>query len=468
MVLKFYNSLTLKKEEFIPINKDKVTLYTCGPTVYNYPHIGNYRCFVFADILKRALSYSGYNVDHIMNITDIDDKTIRDSIKEGKSLLDFTQFYTDEFFKDRDMLSILPPRIYTKATDYVLEMLQITEKLIENGNAYTTEDGSAYFDIKKDKEYGKLSHFKLSDLKDNASGRLKKDEYEKENAQDFALWKAWDENDGDVFWIPSDILGHETKLAKGRPGWHIECSAMSIATLGEQIDIHTGGIDNMFPHHENEIAQSEGATGKEFVKYWLHCEHLMVDGKKMAKSAGNFYTLRDLIEKGIDPIAFRYWLYTGHYKTKVNFTLESVEGAQTALERLYDKYEKLGKNFGSINTEYKNKFLEFIQDDLNTPRALALVWDLLNDESINNADKKSTFQDFDKVLGFGLADISRNKKKQKEMLKNIPEEVLNIASFRETARANKDYAQSDKLRDQILKLGYEIKDTESGTEFIKI
>ncbi|MBP6931102.1 MAG: cysteine--tRNA ligase, partial [Candidatus Pacebacteria bacterium] len=295
MPLKLKNTLTKTEEVFEPINKDSVSLYTCGPTVYNYPHIGNYRAYIFGDILKRTLSYLGYNVKHIMNITDIDDKTIRDSIAEGKTLAEFTEFYTQEFYKDIEAIHIVRAEKYTKATDYIDEMVKMIETLIEKGFAYKGDDGSVYFDIAKDTEYGKLSHFTLSDLKENAKGRMSADEYDKENAQDFALWKAWDENDGEVFW--------ETSLGKGRPGWHIECSAMSIAELGDHIDIHTGGVDNMFPHHENEIAQSECATGHQFVKYWMHNEHLMVDGKKMSKSAGNFYTLRDIEKLGITPMA---------------------------------------------------------------------------------------------------------------------------------------------------------------------
>jgi len=298
MPLKFYNTLTREKEIFVPINPPNVGFYSCGPTVYNYPHIGNYRAYIFADTLKRVLLYEGYKVNHIMNLTDVDDKTIRDSQKEKKSLKEFTEFYTAEFLKDIKSLNILEPTKFTKATDYINEMVEIIEKLLEKGLAYKSADGSFYFDIKKFPSYGKLSHLIIEDQKENASGRIKTDEYEKDNAQDFALWKAWDKNDGDVFW--------ETKLGKGRPGWHIECSAMSMSNLGEQIDLHTGGVDNIFPHHENEIAQSEGATGKQFVKYWMHNEWVLVDQKKMAKSASNFYTLRDVLDRDINPVAYRF------------------------------------------------------------------------------------------------------------------------------------------------------------------
>ena len=462
MALKLYNTLSREKEIFTPIDPKEVHIYTCGPTVYNYPHIGNYRAYVFGDILKRYLKYAGYNVKHIMNITDIDDKTIRDSIAQHKSLKEFTEFYTEGFYKDRDNLNIVPADLYTKATDYIPEMVEIIEKLLEKGFAYKGEDGSIYFDIKKDKEYGKLSHFKLEDLKDNAQGRLKKDEYEKENAHDFALWKIWDKEDGDVYWDAdfSKGLPRESEaLLRGRPGWHIECSAMSIKNLGESFDIHTGGVDNIFPHHENEIAQSECATGKQFVKYWLHNEHLMVDGKKMSKSAGNFYTLRDLIEKGVNPLAFRYWLYTGHYRTKVNFTLEALEGSQTALLKLFEGYKALGDDIGVANLDYVAKLKESMNDDLNTPQAIALVWELIKDSNISNADKKATLLDFDRVLGLDLEKIKED---------SIPDEVLAIAEEREQARKNKDFQKSDELRTKINSLGYEVKDNTGGFKISKI
>jgi len=451
MALKIYNSLTRKEEQFEPLNKNNVGLYTCGPTVYNYAHIGNYRAYVFSDMLKRYLKYSGYEVNHIMNITDVDDKTIRESQKEGKSLKDFTEFYTKALFDDRDSLNIIPANTYTKATEYIEEMVKIIETLIDKGYAYKTDDGSVYFDIKKDKEYGKLSHFNLSDLKENADGRLKKDEYEKENAQDFALWKAYDENDGDVFW--------NTSIGKGRPGWHIECSAMSMSNLGDSFDIHTGGVDLMFPHHENEIAQSECSTGKSFVKYWMHNEHLMVDGKKMSKSLGNFYTLKDIVEKGINPLAFRYWLYMGHYRTNVNFTIEGVLSAQTALSRLYSAYNNLGENTGKINDEYVIKLKESMDNDLNTSIALSLIWELLKDSQISDKDKKATLLDMDQVFGFGLDKIKKDI---------IPSEIENLSKEREQARIDKNWSKSDELRDKIKELGYEIKDTENGTLISKI
>ena len=463
MALKLFNTLSRLKEDFQPLNDRKVGLYTCGPTVYNYPHIGNYRAYIFGDILKRYLTYSGYKVNHVMNLTDVDDKTIRESQKAGKTLRDFTEFYSAEFFKDLKSLDIVPADIYPKATEHVPEMISIINKLLDFGIAYKGEDGSVYFNIKKFKNYGQLSNLKNDDLKEGASGRVKKDEYEKENAQDFALWKAYDEADGDVFWDPSTWLGAGAKIGKGRPGWHIECSAMSMKYLGESFDLHTGGVDLVFPHHENEIAQSEAASGHPFVKYWLHNEWLLVDGKKMAKSAGNFYTLRNIMEKGFSPIAYRYLTLQNHYRTPLNFTWVSLEAAQNALNRLENIFLELGDNpptgGGKVNDEYKNKFAEAMDNDLETPAGLALVWDLLKETSIKPEDKKATLLDFDKVLGLGLEKI-------KPVI--IPAEVKELADEREAVRKSGDFKKSDELRDKIKKLGFEIKDTPDGYKLSKI
>ena len=453
--IKFYNTLTREKEIFTPINPPHVNFYSCGPTVYNYPHIGNYRAYIFADTLKRVLLYCGYDVKHIMNLTDIDDKTIRESQKEGRTLKEFTEFYSQEFFKDSMSLNILPPTKFTKATDYINEMVEIINKLLDKGLAYKSNDGSVYFDIKKFKNYGKLSGLVLENQKENASGRIATDEYEKDNVQDFALWKAWDEKDGDVFW--------DTVLGKGRPGWHIECSAMSISNLGEQLDIHTGGVDNMFPHHENEIAQSEGATGKTFVKYWMHNEWVLVDQKKMAKSFGSFITLKDVSDRGINRLSYRLWLLMANYRTRVNFIWEALEGAETALKRLYGLYLGLGNEVGLVHQEYQNKFKEYLEDDLDTPRALSLLWDVIKDENMTNADKKATILDFDKVLGLGFEQIEKTAKEE-----IIPAEILKLVDEREEARKNKDFKKSDELRDKINSLGYEVKDTSLGQRVNKI
>ncbi len=457
MPLKFYNTLSREKENFVPINPPNVTFYSCGPTVYNYPHIGNYRAYIFADTLKRVLLYEGFKVHHIMNLTDIDDKTIRDSQKTNKTLKEFTEFYSEEFFKDEKTLNILSPDKFTKATDYIPQMVDIIKKLMKNGLAYKSTDNSIYFDIKKFKNYGKLSHLVIENQKETTSltpqyyGRIKTDEYEKDNVQDFALWKAWDEKDGDVFW--------DTELGRGRPGWHIECSAMSMSNLGEQIDLHTGGVDNIFPHHENEIAQSEGATGKPFVKYWMHNEWVLVDQKKMAKSYNNFYTLRDVIERGISPISYRFWLLMANYRTRVNFVWDALEGANIALKRLYKLYIELGNKTGKVSASYQKRFKEYLEDDLDTPRALSVLWDVIKDESISPADKKATILDFDKVFGLGFENVKEEK---------IPTEIIKLAEEREQARKNKDFKKSDVLREKINSLGYEIKDSESGYKINKI
>jgi cysteinyl-tRNA synthetase len=457
MSLKFYNTLSKTKEGFVPLTNDEVKIYSCGPTVYSYPHIGNYKAYIFADTLKRVLLYSGFNVKHIMNITDVDDKTIRDSQKENKSLKEFTEFYTEEFYKDIESLNILKPNKFTKATDYVDEMVKIIKDLLEKEIAYKSHDGSIYFDINKFKNYGQLSGITLEKLKGTTSltpqkyGRTNNDEYDKENAQDFALWKAYDEKDGEVFW--------ENELGKGRPGWHIECSAMAIKNLGEQIDIHTGGVDNIFPHHENEIAQSESYSGKQFVKYWMHNEWVLIDEKKMSKSLNNIYTLRDIIEKGISPIVYRYWLLTANYRTRVNFSWEALEGTNTALKRLYGLYNDLGEAIGEVNNDYKEKFKNYINDDLDTPKAIALLWDLMKDEIVSNSDKKATLLDFDKVLGLGLENLK---------IEIIPEEIKKLAEEREEVRKNKDFKKSDEIRDKIISLGYEIKDNSDGYKINKI
>lgn len=448
MVLKLHNSFSRKVEEFKPLNDDVVTLYTCGPTVYNYPHIGNYRAYIFGDILKRVLLYNGYSVKHVMNLTDVDDKTIRDSKAEGKSLKEFTDFYIEEFYKDRDMLSILPATLYTRATEYIEEMVNLIEKLLENGHAYKGDDGSVYFKISSFEKYGALTHLDLSKLETNASGRMKADEYEKDSAQDFALWKAWDKNDGDVYW--------ETRLGKGHPGWHIECSTMSMKNLGETIDIHTGGIDNMFPHHENEIAQSECSTGKQFVRYWMHNQWLLVDGKKMAKSANNFYTLRDVIGHGYDPLSYRYLNLLSKYGVPLNFTWESLEAAQNAYKKLTEYYRSImDLDDGEIHAEYNEKFLEAVNDDLNTPQAVGIVWGMLNDTSVSDESKKSTLLKFDEILGLGLSKIKKI---------DIPAEIKKLISLREEARHNNDWEKSDKIREEILNQGFSLKDTENGTE----
>ncbi len=404
MAIELYNTLTRSVEKFSPITPDQVGLYTCGPTVYGPAHIGNFRAYIFADTLRRTLEISGLVVKHVMNLTDVDDKTMRDSKAAGQTLAEFTEHYSQVFYADREKLNILPAHIVVKATDHIKEMLEITEQLLEKGIAYKSDDGSIYFNIAKDAEYGKLAHLDMSALRENAGGRMKADEYDKENAQDFALWKSYDPEDGDVFWEPAEILGHATEITKGHPGWHIECSAMSMKYLGEHFDIHTGGKDNMFPHHENEIAQSECATGHTFVNYWLHNEWLLVDGKKMSKSLKNFYTLPDIEAKGFSPVAFRYLALQTHYRTPLNFTWDSLEAASVALKKLQNIVRELPEG-GEVYPAAQSQFQKAIYRDLGMPEALALLWDTVKNDELSPADKKATVLYFDKVLGLGLDKI---------------------------------------------------------------
>ena len=445
MVLKLYNTLARKKQVFKPIKKGQVNMYTCGLTVYDYGHIGNYRAFVASDILKRYLEYSGNNVKKVVNITDVDDKTIKGSIKEGKKLKEFTKKYEQAFFKDEKDMNIKSSDKYPRATEHIKEMVDIVDKLLKKGYAYKTDDG-IYFNIKKFKNYGKLARLNLKGLKEGA--RVDSDEYDKENAKDFALWKFYDNEDGNVFW--------ETKLGKGRPGWHIECSAMSTKYLGQPFDIHTGGIDLVFPHHENEIAQSEASNGKKMANYWIHNEWMMVDKKKMSKSLGNMYNLRDLIDMGYSTLAIRYFYLTGQYRTQINFTLENLKNAQNSYNRLKNIISEI-KDDKKINQTYLKQFENAMDDDLNTPVALQILWKLLRDEKAQG--KIKTIGKIDEVFGLDLL------KKEKA---SIPAEVQKIAKEREQARQDKDWNQADKLRDKIKKLGYQISDTDDGARITKL
>jgi len=445
-MIKLYNSKTKDAEEFKPIEAGKVGMYTCGPTVYDYPHIGNARAYVFADLLKRGLLMNCLSVNHVMNITDVDDKTIRDSRVKDKSLKEFTEFYTAEFLKDLDSLNVIPANKFPKATEHIPEMISMIETLIDNDNAYKAEDGSTYFDISSFAKYGELSGVDLSGAQQTQ--RVASDEYEKDNAQDFALWKAYDSDDGDVSW--------DTTLGKGRPGWHIECSAMSRKYLGGHFDIHTGGIDLIFPHHENEIAQSV-CCGGDFVNYWMHNAHLMVDGKKMSKSLGNFYTLRDLQGKGFSPLAFRYFLLQAHYRTQTNFTLEALEASQNALRNLYHiarslKAGFLGSMFSKINSDEMNKFISAVNDDLDSPKALATMWDMLKSD-LRPTDKLKTLLAMDNFLGLGIKEALEFK---------VPSEIQKLVNQRDQARKDKNYKESDRIRDEIKNKGYEVLDTKDG------
>ncbi|MBR9683825.1 cysteine--tRNA ligase [Candidatus Woesearchaeota archaeon] len=469
MALKLYNTLTRKRELFKPINPPKVNMYTCGPTVYDYAHIGNFRAYVVADLLKRYLTYNNkFKVKHVMNITDVDDKTIKNSIKQKTTLKKFTEKYTKAFFEDIKKLNIKPANNYPKATQHIKEIVSMIKKLLKKGIAYKSEDNSIYFNVFKFKNYGKLANIEIKNLKSGA--RVKQDEYEKESLHDFALWKAWDNADGNIFW--------ETELGKGRPGWHIECSAMSSKFLGKQFDIHTGGIDLIFPHHENEIAQIEAITCKKFVKYWVHNEHLLVDGRKMSKSLGNFYTLRDILKKGYDPIAVRYSLISTHYQQQLNFTFEDLDASKSTIQKLTNfvrnlddiKSKRESNNSKHIEKHIKNTkegFEEAMDDNLNISNALGEVFSfmhlmnaIIHTISKKEAQKiKETILNFDEVLGLGLKNLKKS---------TVPKEISDLVKQRETARKNQDWKAADQLRDKITKLGYSIKDTKEGSQIKKI
>lgn len=458
MAIKFYNTLSREKNAFVPFEGNTVGLYTCGPTVYDYAHIGNWRTYIFEDILRRHLEYSGYEVTQVMNITDVDDKTIHGAISNNVKLDNYTAKFIQAFYDDRDLLNVKPADFYPRATQHINEMVEIIKSLLDKGIAYKVDDGSIYFNIDKFAGYGRLSHFRIDELK--AGNRIKSDEYEKAQVSDFALWKAWDANDGDVYW--------ETELGKGRPGWHIECSSMSRKYLGDTFDIHTGGVDNIFPHHENEIAQSESFTGKKFVHYWMHSEHLQVDGRKMSKSLGNFYTLRDIVAKGYDPMVFRYFVLGAHYRTKLNFTWQAMNAAKSAIEGLYDFMSRLDiHNPSGMDDAVKHAveaFRDAMDDDLNTPVALAAVFGLIKDVNIHGAGGKEVYEamlDMDRVLGLKLADHVSDK------AADIPLEILALLEERQTARKSRDFAAADRIRDEIISAGYLIEDTPEGPKVKK-
>jgi cysteinyl-tRNA synthetase len=458
MALRFFNTLTRTKEEFVPIEPGKVKMYTCGPTVYDFAHIGNFRAYIVVDLIKRYLRYKGYEVKHIMNITDVDDKTIAGSQSENVSLGEYAQKYKKAFFEDLESLNIEKADLYPEATAHVPEMVDLVKKLLENGHAYQLE-GSTYFKISTFPSYGQLSKMKMEDLK--AGVRISKDEYEKEEVGDFALWKGWDEKDGEVFW--------ETEVGKGRPGWHIECSTMSMKYLGKHFDIHTGGVDLIFPHHENEIAQSQAVTKEKFVNFWLHNEFLMVEGKKMAKSLGNFYTLRDVLNKGYNPMAIRYLLMSTYYRQQLNFTFQGLEGAKNALQRFYDFVDSLSRvqnaednpRVDELLCKARVDFENALDDDLNISEALGVIFDLVRDVnrlmdegklSSSDALKASNqMKSFDKVLGI---------LKKEELV--LDDKIKELILKREEARRKRDWALADKIRKEIEFSGIIIEDTPEG------
>jgi cysteinyl-tRNA synthetase len=468
-MLRLYNTLSRRKEEFKPLEEGRAGLYTCGPTVYNYAHIGNFRTYIFEDVLRRYLKYRGFDVFQVMNITDIEDKIIRDAKAAGQTIHEFTESYTQSFFEDLDSLNIERAEEYPRATDYIDEMVAIIEQLIERGHAYHS-DGGVYFRISSFPEYGRLSGIDPAGIK--AGARVASDEYEKEDVRDFALWK--ERKEGEPGW--------PTSLGEGRPGWHIECSAMSMKHLGSHFDIHTGGVDNIFPHHENEIAQSRGATGQSFVNYWLHSEHLIVDGEKMSKSKGNFYTLRDLTARGFSPVAIRYLLLSVHYRKQLNFTLEGISHAGQAIARLRDFLERVSDtgypegedpDLTAAARRGREGFESAMDDDLNTAGALGALFQMVReanaavDEGRMRRDNAEQFaalaRRMDGVLGvLETADAEQGPE--------FGETLRRLVQERADARAGRDFAKADIIRQELLDAGYELEDfrKEDGSAGTKV
>ena len=453
-MISFHNSLTNKVEPFVPLNEGEVKMYHCGPTVYDFVHIGNLRSFILADLVRRYFEYTNLKVTQVINITDIghlsgdgddgEDKMTKALKREGKPLTmeamqELADFYSERFKEDTLSLNILPPHHLPKASEHIKEDVELIKTLDEKGFVYATSDG-LYFDTSKDPHYGKLGG--IGGTTESRIG----EKSEKRNQRDFSLWKFNTE------------LGYETPWGHGFPGWHIECSAMSQKYLGKTFDIHTGGTDLAPIHHNNEIAQSEAACGCEFARVWLHNEFVILDGSKMAKSDGNIIKLKDIVEKGFSPLAYRYFLLLSHYRTPTNFSFEALEAANNAYKKLKGV---LNNELGIVNSEYKNKFISALENDLNTSQALAVVWDLIKDESVSKGDKNSTLLDFDKVLGLNL---SQNEFEVKE----IPSDIQDLINEREVARKNKDFTKSDEIRDLINKKGFVIEDSGDSYKISKI
>jgi len=459
-MVKIYNTLTRKKQDFKPQSKE-VRIYTCGPTVYDFAHIGNLRTYVFEDILRRVLKYNGYKINQAMNITDVEDKIIKKAALENKDIYGITKPYTKIFLDDLKKLNIEKVEFYPKATAHIKEMIALIASLIKKKVAYRGEDGSVYFKISNFRNYGKLSQLNKRNLKIGA--RVSADEYNKEEAQDFVLWKNRETDAKFDVKIRGTKAYWKSPWGYGRPGWHIECSAMAMKYLGKTLDIHAGGVDLIFPHHENEIAQSEAATGKKFSNYWVHGEHLLVNNEKMSKSLGNIFTLRNMESKKINPLAFRYLVLTSHYRSKLNFTWESLEAAANALDNLTNNLRSIiNKKKMSIDNKqiinYKKQFLNFINDDLNTPQAVALIWQIIKDDKLSAEIKKELILEFDKVLGLGLNKVKPVK---------IPLKIRRMAEEREKLRVNKQFIPADALRKEIEELGYIVEDTAFGPRILK-
>ena len=465
MDLFFYNTLTGKKEKFIPINKNEVKMYSCGPTVYSYAHIGNFRTYIFVDSLRRTLEYNGYKMKHVMNITDVghltsdadtgEDKMEKGAKKEGKDPYEIAKFYANAFMKDMGKLHIEKPEIITKATDNIPQMIEMVKEIIKNGYGYETSKG-IYFDVSKLDKYPVLSNNSVEGQQ--AGARVEVDK-EKRNPFDFALWIKAPEN---------HIMKWDSPWGKSYPGWHIECSAMGRRFLGENFDIHTGGVDHIPVHHENEIAQCKGAFGHNPANFWMHCEFLLVDGGKMSKSLGNIYTISELKEKGIEPLAYKLFCFSSHYRNKLNFTFDGVKASNIALNRIRKGYLAHLNGNDSIEEkeieEYENRFHNAINDDLNIPLAIGVLWDVIRNEK-KSKELADLILRFDKVFGLDLANSEKylqELNENEEDISVIPEQVLQFANERKIARENKDFQKADLLRKKIEESGYQIKDIAGG------
>ncbi|AKJ64697.1 cysteine--tRNA ligase [Kiritimatiella glycovorans] len=464
MTLRLYNTMSRSREAFEPLEEGVVRMYTCGPTVYDFAHIGNFRAYVFEDLLRRYLRYLGYRVIQVQNLTDVDDKTIRGAREKGVPLKEYTKPYIDAFFEDLHTLNVEPAEFYPAATDHVQDMIDLVQTLMDKGYAYRAEDGSIYFSIDRFEEYGKLARLDREGMRSGA--RVAHDEYEKENVADFALWKAWTPEDGDVAW--------EAPWGRGRPGWHIECSAMSMHYLGPTLDIHTGGVDNIFPHHEDETAQSEAATGEPFVRYWMHCGYLVVEDKKMSKSLGNFFTLRDLRDRGFSGREIRCELASAHYRQSLNFTLRSLEAGRSALRRLDEFYRRLeetasGASPGELPAwarDTEPRFREAMDDDLNVSGASAAVFD-----AVHEGNRALDAGEVDESAAAAVLDLWRRLDTVFGYLVpprlEVPEEIERMAHERQEARRRRDFDAADRIRDELAARGWVVKDTPEGPKLTR-
>ncbi len=452
-----FDTYERQKREFVPLQTGHAKIYSCGPTVYDFPHIGNMRAYIFSDTLRRVLEFNGYQVKHIINITDVghlvsdgdegEDKMEVGSQRENRSAWEIAEYYTEIFKRDIARLNIKEPSVWSKATDHIAEQIDLIKRLEEKGFTYLTSDG-VYFDTSKFGNYGYMARLDVEGLAPGARVEIND---EKRNPTDFALWK----------FSPKDHkrqMEWQSPWGIGFPGWHIECSAMAMKYLGETIDIHTGGIDHIPVHHTNEIAQSESATGKQFARYWMHVDFLTIEGKKMSKSLGNFATIGDIVKRGYDPLGFRYMALTSHYRASLNFTWEGLLGVQKALAGLREKVSQWDGNTAEPSADLLEEFKKRVNNDINTPQALALMWDVANDKSLSEGVKKATILEFDKVFGLNLG--------VKEATE-IPDEVMQLAKQRDELRKEKKWQESDRIRQEIFDKGYELEDTSSGPKITK-